>query len=307
MAMKFDDDGVPYVMWGSNKIQLETNPVTEKKILDKAENELRETPEVVEKALAELRELIKGENSLYVPAESDDFLLKFLRPTKFYAESAFQKLKAYYKFRTTYSEYCDNLSPSFNRAAFRHSVVSILSPRDQHGRRIMLVESGERWNHRVVSLKDVFRAAQVALEGAMREPKTQICGVIALMDMKGLCLSQILQFTPNYAKMALEWTQECVPARIKAVHVINQPYIFNMLFAIFKPFIAEKLRTRLHLHGSNIQSLLTHIDPKALRKRHGGLLPEPEIPGDVLWEMLRHYEEEYKLISSYGYNMNNNK
>lgn len=67
-----------------------------------------------------------------------------------------------------------------------------------------------------------------------------------------------------------------------------------MLFAIFKPFMTEKFRSRLFLHGSNIQSLLEHVDPKALRKRHGGLLPEPEISGEVLWEMLRHYEEEYK-------------
>lgn len=64
MAMKFDEDGVPFVMWGSNKIQLETNPVSEKKIIEKAEKELRETPEVVEKALAELRELIKGNCNL---------------------------------------------------------------------------------------------------------------------------------------------------------------------------------------------------------------------------------------------------
>ncbi|PZC81181.1 hypothetical protein B5X24_HaOG213282 [Helicoverpa armigera] len=82
-----------------------------------------------------------------------------------------------------------------------------------------------------------------------------------------------------------------------------------MLFAIFKPFMREKLRSRIHFHGNNMNSLKEHIDPKALRKRHGGLLPEPEITGDVLWKMLRHYEEEYKLANSYGYvqNVNNNK
>lgn len=88
--------------------------------------------------------------------------------------------------------------------------------------------------------------------------------------------------------------QDCVPIRLKAVHIINQPYIFNMLFAIFKPFLREKLRSRIHFHGSSKQSLLSHVDASALRIRHGGTLPDPEIPGDLLWQMLHHYEEDFK-------------
>lgn len=97
-----------------------------------------------------------------------------------------------------------------------------------------------------------------------------------------------------YTKVFYYLLQECVPIRVKAVHVINQPYIFNMLFAIFKPFMREKLRSRVHFHGTNMESLMKHVDPKVLRKRHGGLLPDPEISGDVLWKMLHHYEEDFK-------------
>lgn len=58
--MCMDEEGKPYVMWGNNKITLETGPVTDKAILEKAEKELREIPEIVEKALNELRNLLKG-------------------------------------------------------------------------------------------------------------------------------------------------------------------------------------------------------------------------------------------------------
>ncbi|KAG6450369.1 alpha-tocopherol transfer protein-like [Manduca sexta] len=301
MELQLNEDGKPYVMWGDNKIILEIEPVTDKKVLEKAENELRETPEIVKQSLDELRQLLKEDKSLFVPVEKDEFLLKFLRPCKFYPESALKKIQAYYKFRQTHSNYCHDLLPSAVRTPFDHSIVSILSPRDQHGRRIMVVESGERWNPRLVPLKDTFRGLQLGLEAAMAEEQTQVCGVVAIMDMKGLSFTHVMQFTPSYAKMMVEWIQECVPVRLKAVHIINQPYIFNMLFALFKPFMREKLRARIYLHGSDMRSLRAHIDAKALRKRHGGLLPEPEIPGEVLWGMLHHYEDDFKVANSYGY------
>lgn len=60
MEMKLDSDGTPYVMWGKKKIQLEANPVPEQAVLDVAKEELRESPEIVKEAIAELRQLLKG-------------------------------------------------------------------------------------------------------------------------------------------------------------------------------------------------------------------------------------------------------
>ncbi|XP_063838487.1 clavesin-1-like isoform X2 [Ostrinia nubilalis] len=306
MELQFNEDGKPYVMWGKNIIQLENGPITDKQSKEKAEKELRETPEIVAAAIEELRKLLRGETGLVIPIDNNEFLMKFLRPCKFYAESAYKRIQAYYKFRTAHSDQCYDLTPTSVRAAFDHSIVSILSPRDQHGRRLMLVESAN-WNPRDVSLTEVFRGIQLGLEAAMVEPLTQINGVVSILDMKGLSFSQVMQFTPSFAKMIVDWIQDCVPIRLKAVHIINQPYIFNMLFAIFKPFLREKLRSRIHFHGSNKQSLLAHVDASALRLRHGGTLPDPEISGKILWQMLRHYEEDFKAANSYGYVSNNNK
>lgn len=61
MEVQIDVDGMPYVMWGKHKIRLENNPVLEKRFQEKAQKELRETPENIKNGLEELRRLLKGE------------------------------------------------------------------------------------------------------------------------------------------------------------------------------------------------------------------------------------------------------
>lgn len=135
--------------------------------------------------------------------------------------------------------------------------------------------------------------------------------------------------------MIVDFVQKCLPTRLKGIHIVNQSFIFNMAFAIFKPFLEvrsydfvikndfiihpynspyelqhnkflinfrtyrrifitfmhcvsqEKIRKRLHFHGTNWESLMTFINKEALLKRHGGELEMPEGQyGAMLWQNL---------------------
>lgn len=65
----------------------------------------------------------------------------------------------------------------------------------------------DKWNTKLISLSDVFRATIVGVEIAMLEPKTQVGGVHVILNFSGLSLSHIGQFTPMVAKLILDWVQ----------------------------------------------------------------------------------------------------
>ena len=64
MSIEFGEDKIPFIDLGQGyRIRLEYEDLTEDKFIDKAKNELRESPEIVENSLIELRKLIKGKQT----------------------------------------------------------------------------------------------------------------------------------------------------------------------------------------------------------------------------------------------------
>lgn len=62
MIIQYDGDKVPFIDLGNGyKFRLELEEIEDPIYIEKAKEELRETPELTEKSLAEFRMLIKSE------------------------------------------------------------------------------------------------------------------------------------------------------------------------------------------------------------------------------------------------------
>lgn len=271
------------------------------KMMEVAKSELRETPEVVKAGIEELRELLKGDNDLHIPLDDDNFLIEFLRPCKYYPESARSLMRRYYAFKVKNAKLYSGLTPNSARNILSQNILTVLPKRDQLGRRILLVEAGAKWKPSQCTLDEIMQGCILMLEAAMKEPKTQVAGAIALLDTDGLGLGHVYHFTPSFAGRVVEWVQDCLPTRLKAVHVVNQPYIFNMIFALFKPFMREKLRNRIHLHGSDRDSILKHIDADSLPVQYGGNMKLPSGDSEACVNFFLKYEKEYELGNTFGF------
>ncbi|XP_034231613.1 alpha-tocopherol transfer protein-like isoform X2 [Thrips palmi] len=268
---------------------------------ERARLELRETPEQKKEAVAKLRELLKADPELDVPYEEENFLLTFLRPTHFYPESAYTRMQNFFRFKVKYPKYCSGLIPSRERNVFEQGILTVFPTRDHLGRRVLLIEAGKKWKPKQCTLDEIFKGVMVVLEAAISEPRTQVSGVQVILDMDGLSLSHVWQFTPGFAKAVVDWVQDCIPVRLKGVHIVNQPYVFNMVFAIFKPLLNAKLRNRIHFHGTDRQSLLNHVDAKCLTTAYGGGVAIPDFPGGKLCDLLSNYDSHYELRAQNGY------
>ncbi|XP_043264957.1 retinaldehyde-binding protein 1 [Colletes gigas] len=263
--------------------------------------ELRETEENVKQGILELKKYLEEDKTIYYKTD-DDFLLIFLRPCKFYAKSAYDLMKRVAEFKEKNSSLFDNLMPADEKSAIlENNVVNVLNGTDHKGRRVLLVNCGKTWDPSRVSADQILRLFYLVHEIAMLEPETQIFGTVVIMDFEALAMKQVLGFTRAFSMKLLTFIQDAMPLRLKEIHIVKQPFLFTMVWQMFKPFVREKLKKRMFFHGSKMASLHTHIPPSHLPKNYGGDLPEIDYTSADWYPTLIKNENKIKEWNSYGF------
>lgn len=111
---------------------------------------------------------ISADNDLKAPIDKEEWLIRFLRPTKYYPESAYKlvcyiniirlyviivltfimhlcwQIKQYYQFKVKHSNIYKDLTPRTEKNIFDHDILHVLPKRDQGGRRILVIELGSK-------------------------------------------------------------------------------------------------------------------------------------------------------------------
>ncbi|KAL7052221.1 hypothetical protein ACKWTF_004823 [Chironomus riparius] len=301
MSIAYSDNKLPYINLGQNyKISFDYGNIVDQKHLNKAQKDLRETPEIREQALKEMRELIKSEKNLVYPLE-DFFLHPYLRPCKFYAKSAFEKLQKDLKFKSKNKEIFANIKVESVRNPFEDGAFKYTPLCDKDGHRILSIQCGKNWDLDRSSKYDMFKAVEIYFQAVAAEPMTQIYGVSILLDMEGLTMNHVMQMSPSYAAIILKWLQDCLPLRLKKIYIVNNSKIFNIFFAIFMPILAGKLKERVHFINQDYKALVKFMGKDCLTKEYGGDLPVDYPSGTVLVDFMKLHEKLFKIKNISGY------
>ncbi|CAN8026941.1 unnamed protein product [Ixodes persulcatus] len=226
------------------------------------------------------------------------FLLKFLRARKFDVDRAFTLLKNYYGYRSRHRKIFQDLLPSALHSNLRYNYQTLLPGRDRKGRAILVVKSGF-WDPLEYGADEMFRTNLLCVEQAIQDLETQVRGIVLLNDLQGMSLHHVRHCPPTHFIKIIHLIQDCFPARFKAIHVVNEPAIFSMMFGIVRRLLNEKLQQRIHFHGCDMSSLHQFIPAEILPEEYGGF-NGPMDNSDFVARLYRN-DELFKKDSEYGY------
>ncbi|XP_069571983.1 alpha-tocopherol transfer protein isoform X1 [Brachyistius frenatus] len=201
---------------------------------------------------------------------SDGFLLKFLRARDFDAELSLKLLLNYQRWRRESPEISSCLSPSSVLGLLNTSYHTVLPQRDHTGSRVLLYRIGQ-WNPKDWSAFQVFRVSLMTSEILCTETQTQRRGVKAIFDLQGWSLGHALQINPSLARKISSVLSDSFPLKVRGIHLVNEPMFFRPVFAMIRPFLPDKIKQRIHMHGADFHDTLgDFFSPHVLPPEYGG-------------------------------------
>lgn len=240
----------------------------------------RYEPNERRKALLILKDMIGASTNLALKDKScygdDDFLLRFLFARKFRVNEAFDLIINYHSYKQRNKILLQRLTvfDETIQLALRDGFPSILEERDRRGRKVLIFYTSN-WDPNLYSLEVVYRAFLLSLEKLLEDKQNQSQGFIVIVDWTNFTLRQSSHLTPKTLKLMIEGLQDCFPAQFKAIHFIAQPWYVEAALAVIKPFLKEKTRNRIKLHGGNLSTLHECITKDILPTELGGEGPSP--------------------------------
>jgi len=272
-------------------------------LLEKAKKELNEDPARREADIEALRQWMLKQR--YINGRTDDaFLLKYLRNCKFSIERAKEKIEKYYTLKTALPEWYTGTDVS-NQILQDVIRAGLFVPvgYDHLGRRIIIGRMGNL-DPSKYKIDVVFKVNQILSEYVLLDEQTQICGVVSVSDVSGMSAAHAAQMTPTVAKKMMTNFQDAMPMRMKGIHYVKTPAIFDVIFQMAKAFMKSKFLERTHFHGSKLESLHAEIPPQYLPTEYGGtagdiskFIAETE---KAIMELREYFieEEQYKVDES---------
>ncbi|XP_054743649.1 clavesin-2-like [Anastrepha obliqua] len=200
-----------------------------------------------------------------------NFLNRFLYAKKFDCEAALDLLIKYLLFKENNKHILQRLSifDENIQTSLRDGNPSVLKQRDRKGRKV-LTFAAANWDVNKYSSDDVFRAMLLSLDKLLENVENQALGFVVIVDWTNFTYKQSTHLSPKLLKLMIECLQNCMPVKFKGIHFIGQPWYVNIALTVIKPFLNDKIKRRLLVHGTNLTTLHSMVSKYILPPDLGG-------------------------------------
>ncbi|ODN01779.1 Retinaldehyde-binding protein 1 [Orchesella cincta] len=280
-----------------------------KRLSLKAKNEIGESNVDIHEQVKLLRNVLQDlsfplENyeTLRLPPNFDDFLMRCLRVRKFDVARAAKLVSNYFKVLNEISDMHSHLMPSSQKDVYDLLGIAVLKHRDSEGRTILLARQEPLPAGEFSFDKSLAASMLVIDEINRRSVDTQRLGIVFVIDWKGFTLAHLRQTSPSRLRTCVKIFQDAFPARFKAFHFIRNPLLVSYFYAIVKPFLGDKIRNRVHFHGHDMNNFFKYVSPDILPQFLNGNLNDDDYMDAEFTSRLVTQDSYYSEVLSCGYN-----
>ncbi|XP_046573182.1 alpha-tocopherol transfer protein-like [Haliotis rubra] len=266
-------------------------------LLEKAKKELTEDHDTLKQEIQTIRERILRCPGLK-PRVDDRFLIKFLRARKFDQERTYSLIINYYTMKKENEDIYTNMTPKCIKPLLDTQLVTVLPKPSKLGETVIVFRPG-RWDPEKYPMEDIYRASFLINSAVVESEEAQVNGVRYINDLSDFGWVHAKNFTPTFAKKFSTMIQDAFPMRVKGIHYLHQPSVFEYVFSMIKPFLKEKLRKRLHFLGDKVEGLHEYIDPENLPEEYAGKLPSLDSPEFI--DRLVARDQEFEDDAKFGF------
>ncbi|XP_073847338.1 alpha-tocopherol transfer protein-like [Musca autumnalis] len=244
-------------------------PTPEQRVSIREELREPENKEEIERDIKLIREWL--DTQPHLPKDMDDVrLTTFLRGCKFSLEKVKKKLDMYYTMRNAIPEFFadrDIAREELNIVLDYAQIVTLpgLTP---NGRRMTFIR-GVDCDFQASQVNDAMKVTLMLGDIRLAEENVGIAGDIFILDAAVATASHFAKFSPTVIKKFLICVQEAYPVKVKEVHVFNTSPLVDTIFKFVKPFVKEKLISRVHFHP-DLESLYKSVPKDLLPEEYGG-------------------------------------
>ncbi|KAM3959080.1 LOW QUALITY PROTEIN: retinol-binding protein pinta-like [Aphomia sociella] len=237
----------------------------------KAQEEINENSKRMESDIAALKSWLAKQPHLRSVRPSDQWLIAFLRGSKFSIERSKEKMDMFYTLKSLVPEFFSNRDPLDSRIQEILKLGIFLPLRSCEGEdtfRTSIFRAGV-FNPSTYHLSDLIKVSLMITEILMLEDDNfTVCGEQVIVDMKDVGIGILSQWTPTLAKI-ISCFEKALPVRVKGNHIINTPTGFETAYAILRRFLGE-IKKRIQVHNQNYDSMYKSISKSVLPKEYGG-------------------------------------
>lgn len=200
----------------------------------------------------------------------DATLLKFLYARKFDLNETQELIENYYSYKRRNPDLFRNFYFDADdiKRNLENGLPGVLSSRDRKGRCVLIL-SAQNWDF-TYGLISIYRSILYMLEYLINEIQNQANGFVVIVDWTEFTFRQSFNLKPSVLKLMIEGLQDCYPVRFKGIHFLGQPWYVETAITCIKPFLKDKTKERIYVHGNNLSTLFEYVPRDILPAEMGG-------------------------------------